>query len=403
MQTADIEKYRQKILSSTTFESSQTLRDLFDYLLKCSLAKEPPKETIIAIEVFGKSADFDTSQDPIVRVTVSKLRRRLEQYYEVEGKRDKIRFEIPRGHYEIVFQPARKRLTFNSRSTIIALSGLLVMAFAIIFYLLFKPAPKMPERATAYARHIFWDDFIKANKPINVVLADQYIFRETLKDSEYLLVRNYRVNSDEELADFAQRYDNRDFQPESQLPQFDKNSIWGLQYILPVLATNPHHFFFSLSSELETEDLKTNPTIYVGSPVELRLLGSFLQHYGFTFDIYPNVIRIYHAETDSLEIIDYEWDELGFHNDYAVLAKLPGPSEQPIGIFASLVYSGNYAAAKYMTRSESLTQLEDAFIAEHGYIPRYFVCIFKVRGFKRVDFDLSIHKMMPIENKPVAD
>jgi hypothetical protein len=403
MQTADIEKYRQKILKSATFESSQTLRDLFDYLLTCSLAKEPPKETIIAIEVFGKSADFDTSQDPIVRVTVSKLRRRLKQYYEAEGRRDKVRFEIPRGHYEIVFQPARKKLTFNSRNMIVVLSGLLVVALVTIIYLLFTPAPKGPVREISYARHIFWDDFIKANKSINVVLADQYIFLENLDSSEYVLMRNYRVNSDEELADFAQRYPNRAIQTESKFPQFDKNSIWGLQYILPVLTANPHHFFFSLSSELETEDLKTNPTIYVGSMVELRLLSSFLQHYGFTFGIYPNVIRIYHAETDSLEIINYEWDELGFHNDYAVLAKLPGPKQQPIGIFASLAYSGNYAAAKYMSDSESLTQLEDAFIAEHGYIPRYFVCIFEVRGFRRVDFDLSIYKMKPIENAPLAD
>mgnify|MGYP001116775803 CR=1 FL=1 len=399
MDTSTIHEYHQKILQSSEFESSQILRDLLDYLVKCSLAKEPPKETTIAIEVFGKNVDFNSSQDPIVRVYVSKLRRRLQAYYEGEGKHDKIRFQIPRGHYEIVFQPRRKQFSVQNLFPAV-ISVLFAISIFVIAYLLLKPSPIAPNPSTSYARHIFWDDFIKASKPINVVLADQYMFRETLTDNEYILGRDYQVNSDEELEALTQRYPDRNIEPEALFPQFDKNSIWGLQFILPVLTTNPHHFYFSLSSELKTEDLKTNPTIYVGSMVELRLLSSFLQHYGFTFDTYPNVIRIYDAEMDSTELITYTWDELGFHNDYAVLAKLPGPNEQPIGIFASLVYSGNYAAAKYMTRSTSLTQLEDAFIAKHGYIPRYFICIFEVKGFKRVDFDLSIRKIIPVDTQP---
>lgn len=61
MDTSTIHEYRQKILQNSEFESSQTLRDVFDYLVKCSLAKEPPKEIKIAIEMFGKNVDFDLS------------------------------------------------------------------------------------------------------------------------------------------------------------------------------------------------------------------------------------------------------------------------------------------------------------------------------------------------------
>jgi hypothetical protein len=39
------------------------LRRMFDYLAGKSLAGQSPKEVAIAMDVFGKSSDFDVSQD----------------------------------------------------------------------------------------------------------------------------------------------------------------------------------------------------------------------------------------------------------------------------------------------------------------------------------------------------
>src|ERR1700752_2665061 len=57
-----------------------TLSRLFDFLLTRSLEGGAPKETEIALQVFGKSPGFDVSQDAVVRVYVHKLRRRLEEF-----------------------------------------------------------------------------------------------------------------------------------------------------------------------------------------------------------------------------------------------------------------------------------------------------------------------------------
>jgi hypothetical protein len=51
------------------------LRKLFDYLSERTLAGESPKEIAIAVDVFGKSSDFDVSQDALVRVYIHKLRK----------------------------------------------------------------------------------------------------------------------------------------------------------------------------------------------------------------------------------------------------------------------------------------------------------------------------------------
>ena len=44
---------------------------------RCTRAGRTPKESVIAVEVFGRGTDFDVSQDAAVRVYIHKLRRKL--------------------------------------------------------------------------------------------------------------------------------------------------------------------------------------------------------------------------------------------------------------------------------------------------------------------------------------
>lgn len=54
----------------------------------------------IATEVYGRSkATFDASRDSIARVEAYRLRKRLKQYYETEGKEHEIHISLPRGSY----------------------------------------------------------------------------------------------------------------------------------------------------------------------------------------------------------------------------------------------------------------------------------------------------------------
>ena len=81
---------------------SQHIRKLFDFLIECSATGRAPKETEVAIEVFGKDTGFDVAQDAMVRVYVHKLRRRLEEYYSGSGRSDPCQLTIPIGAYRIV-------------------------------------------------------------------------------------------------------------------------------------------------------------------------------------------------------------------------------------------------------------------------------------------------------------
>jgi TolB-like protein len=57
------------------------------------------KESVIAIEVFGRRPDFDSRLDPVVRTEAARLRARLNEYYIKEGKADALIIELPKGGY----------------------------------------------------------------------------------------------------------------------------------------------------------------------------------------------------------------------------------------------------------------------------------------------------------------
>ncbi|RRA50172.1 hypothetical protein D1Y84_13040 [Acidipila sp. EB88] len=81
------------------------MRDFLQYVGYGSL--EPHTSDIhehaIGVNVFGRSRDYDRSQDNIVRVNATELRRRIDRYFETEGAHESLLFSIPRGGYTPVF------------------------------------------------------------------------------------------------------------------------------------------------------------------------------------------------------------------------------------------------------------------------------------------------------------
>src|SRR5206468_892448 len=62
------------------------------------------RERVIGIEVFGRAPDYDTADDPVVRLRAADIRKRLAQYYQA-GKNEpgSWKIEIPTGSYKAQF------------------------------------------------------------------------------------------------------------------------------------------------------------------------------------------------------------------------------------------------------------------------------------------------------------
>ncbi|MGQ9916747.1 MAG: malectin domain-containing carbohydrate-binding protein [Bryobacteraceae bacterium] len=93
------------ILASEAFQRAPTLAQVLSYICEKCFAgqQELIKEYNIAVEALGRPPEFDQKRDSIVRVEAHRLRKRLKEYYDGEGKDHRIRIELPLGAYVPVF------------------------------------------------------------------------------------------------------------------------------------------------------------------------------------------------------------------------------------------------------------------------------------------------------------
>lgn len=96
----------ERIAASPQLKRAARLQELLFYIGKRSLkdGSKTVHEQQIGVEVFRRPEGYDTSADNIVRTNVSDLRKRIESYFELEGRDETLIMEIPRGGYIAVFK-----------------------------------------------------------------------------------------------------------------------------------------------------------------------------------------------------------------------------------------------------------------------------------------------------------
>jgi TolB-like protein/Flp pilus assembly protein TadD len=91
----------ERILGSPGFARNDRLSGFLRFVVEGHLDGKDHelKESVIAVEVFGRSPDFDSRLDPVVRTEAVRLRARLSGYYAREGQADALVIELPKGGY----------------------------------------------------------------------------------------------------------------------------------------------------------------------------------------------------------------------------------------------------------------------------------------------------------------
>jgi hypothetical protein len=217
-----------RVASGAAFKKSPRLKDLLLFL--CERAVSDPSASVheqeIGNKVFGRSPDYDTTEDPLVRVQVSQLRRKLQQHFESEGKNEPVVIEIPKGCYTPVFRerqgtpllavlPWTERV--RARVTPIALL-LAVLAVAISLTVWFAFLPHNLSEAIRAATEprsaldLFWSQLSVGGRQVCMVPSDSnFLLFEKLLDRRLPLSAYRRgiavLNSlaDEHIADLELR------------------------------------------------------------------------------------------------------------------------------------------------------------------------------------------------------
>lgn len=97
----------EKILASPEFLRHERLSRFLRFVVEQQLAGRGAelKESLVGIEVFGRTPGFDPRQDSVVRTEAARLRGRLAKYYAGEGAVDPVVIELPKGGYAPQFRP----------------------------------------------------------------------------------------------------------------------------------------------------------------------------------------------------------------------------------------------------------------------------------------------------------
>jgi hypothetical protein len=98
-------KAMSSVLESKPFRTSKQCQNFLRYVVLNTVEgrDEALKERVIGAAVLERSPDYNTADDPVVRIRAADVRKRLAMYYQDEGHEAPVRITIPSGSYRAFF------------------------------------------------------------------------------------------------------------------------------------------------------------------------------------------------------------------------------------------------------------------------------------------------------------
>jgi len=392
-----------EIITSAEFGSSQSYKNLLSFLVESSIRKKNPKEIEIAQKVFGKNTNFNPNDDPTVRVYISNLRKKLSNYYRKEGKRSRVRIEIPKGHHEVKFIKQTfflKVENFTKKNTLLY-SIIAILALGIIFSQKQLHSVKkimLQSASLTHRAHPFWANIHNSELPKLITLGDDFFYLEMI-DGEETIVRKHYINSPKEYDMYLRRNrDKKELLGKTIYPFLPNGSLLPLPKILDVVRAEKTNLSITHASGFQSPDFVENDVIFLGSFRNLYLLNQALRDKRFTYldeiDA-PDTLKI-NTPDSILTYVRPGAPEVE-HIDYCLVRKIPGPNHNTVLLFVSFYEIGVFAAVNYMTADETLTEIEQVFEKKEGGMPAYFDVMFRITGHSRTAFTTHIEFINKID------
>jgi hypothetical protein len=372
---AEIERVR----ASGVLGRGGRLSELFEFLVTRSDSAAPPKEFEIAFEVFGKTDAEAVKDDPVARVYVHRLRRRLDDFYLRHPTDDGVRLTVPKGEYRILgaradAAAALEPLAPGPRGRAVALLEILRRRWriaAVVALLLLGNLAAWPMLAVRAGggdgdvarlrQHSVWGGLMTGSKPILIVVGDYYMFAESEGGMNVdRLVRQFSINSKEDLLELQ-----RD-EPETGERYADVNmkylptsTAFALADIMPLIPDG-RSVRVALASEINPEALKDYDVVYVGllsGMGALREPAFAASRFGLG-DTYDEIVDSQTGEHYMSEaFFSSQFD--GMYRDYGFFSSFDGPNGNRIVIIAGERDTAVMGVAENLTRRGGLDDLAE--------------------------------------------
>ncbi|MBN2105135.1 hypothetical protein JW835_13935 [bacterium] len=385
--------FLKSVLANPLFAKSEIYKKLLMYLVQCSLKGVVASEIEIATEVLGKDHTFDPFEDTLVRVHIYKLRKKLEEYYHKDGKNDKIKLTIPKGHYHVVFESKSKegRQKANLLKTVYLLIIIILISIIILqWYRNQASRNKTMAQSPIREASFIWSNFL--NDDISTILAfgSLFAFNEYCADlNSYRLVRDDQIESVDDLENFIDRHS---LNPDNyQQPSWDilsKSSLQYLSAIQPIFTLNDKPLTWKTSNQIQWEDLKKYNIVYIGHFYHLNHMKEFFPSLYFS-KYTENVprdsfrqIRFYNHTIDTTYTYVHPSSNASHYvRDYVIVSLVPGPQNNVFLFIVSFHQISRIEVLKFLVEPLLLNKLREDITAMHGPVPAYFEMLIEVEGY----------------------
>lgn len=378
-----------RIIAGPAFRGAEALKNLLRYLAKQSIEANgnSVKEYQIALEALGRSTEFDPRTDSVVRVTVGRLRAKLDEHYAAGGRTDPWIVEIPKGSYRVVFKRRTGKIlgespvvastaTLLGRRSQALVAGLALILAAGVGFGVGRTGSDASGPPLDLALRTFWSAFVGDSQRIVVLYSNARFV-----GNEVTGLRYGQSNSAEGSVDL----------------------YTGIGEVMAVHALD--RVFFSLGRPFEVkrsllvdwEDIRGSDAVFVGGPLENLALNKLERPSSFRFEKDESAK---HGIPAVLVNVDPQPGEQPvyrikrpYESDYAVIRLVEGfdPNRRVL-VLAGIRTLGTQAAVEFVSRPESVGRLLKRVELDGDRRLRPFEAALEVR----------INDGVPVESRVVA-
>lgn len=334
----------ERVLHSQGFRASKRSQDFLRYVVERTLEghAETLKERTIGIDVFGRSSEYDPSDDATVRVKAGEVRKRLGLYYASEGRSDEIHIELPHGTYVPEFHRAEAlelggdtkeggaAPEAGSRRRWLIGAGAMVVVAAILGVVWLRTGRSVT------VLDEFWAPVLHGSSP--VLLSTAYV-------PVYGVDPKMAPERPTKLEDFVLLTD-----------QFvGGGDLMGVTRVSEMLNRMHRPFRVKIGSDVSFQDLRTAPTVLVGySYTRWRDISKEMRFF-IDAERRPRMV------TDNGKPTDWSLPNLPAdrrtNEDYAIVTRVFHPDTQAMLVeVAGITGYGTEAAADLITHQELMAE-----------------------------------------------
>ncbi|MGA8429683.1 MAG: hypothetical protein WB729_07670 [Candidatus Sulfotelmatobacter sp.] len=350
----------ERLLQNPHFHKSKRFPVFLKFVVTEALAgrAENLKERTVGVQVFGKDPAYDTTDDPIVRVTAGEIRKRIAQFYQEPGHEQEIKILLPAGSYApqfcfpeevksvaIVAAPAHPALELSPADVVSPVpkyavpSRKLIAGFVVLVAAIGGFFAWQALRPSAIEQ--FWAPFVRSSDPVLFCIADQ---------SQYSTIN---------LRDAAN--------PLRQTTLNDHMITVIIDDVSPLvnIAGLLHSYGRTYRVQGETAttltDLRRSPSVFIGAfdnSWTLRLTAPLRFHFANN----PEMTRFWIEDRNNPSLqnrmLERSSQDAGTYKDYAIVARLLDPNtDRFVVVAAGVARGGTVAAGEFLVDAHNLEEL----------------------------------------------